>query len=71
MSGRLFVVGSRLKGDGEGAPESSPTEANLIVFLVAFKAIAGAKTFMSQGNWSKRGASRKGLCPTIERCGRH
>jgi hypothetical protein len=31
--------------------------ANLIVFLVAFKAIRGAKTFMSQGNWPERDAA--------------
>jgi hypothetical protein len=33
----------------------------LIVFLVAFKAMAGAKTFTSQGNWSKRAATQGGL----------
>jgi hypothetical protein len=33
----------------------------LIVFLVAFKAMSGAKTFMSQANWSKRGAGCAGL----------
>jgi hypothetical protein len=66
MSGRPVVVGSRLKGDGEGAPEPSPTDANLIVFLVAFKAMAGAKTFMPQGNWSGRGADRTGLLPVSD-----
>jgi hypothetical protein len=63
MSGRLYVVGSRLKGDGEGAPEPSPTGGNLIVFLVAFKAMKAAKTFMSQGNWSERDAGGAGLWP--------
>jgi hypothetical protein len=29
----------------------------LIGFLVAFKAMAAAKTFMSQGNWPERGAA--------------
>jgi hypothetical protein len=29
----------------------------LIVFLVAFKAMAGVKTFMSQGNWPERDAA--------------
>jgi hypothetical protein len=43
-----------LEEGGEGAPEPSPTQANLIVFLVSFKAMTAAKTFMSQGNWSKR-----------------
>jgi hypothetical protein len=50
MSGRPVVVGSRLKEGREGAPEPSPTGGNLIVFLVAFKAMKAAKTFMSQGN---------------------
>jgi hypothetical protein len=35
----------------------------LIVFLVAFKAMNAAKTFMSQGNWSERDAGRAGLLP--------
>jgi hypothetical protein len=29
----------------------------LIVFLVAFKAMPGAKTFMPQGNWPERAAA--------------
>jgi hypothetical protein len=29
----------------------------LIGFLVAFKAMPAAKTFMSQGNWSERAAA--------------
>jgi len=35
----------------------------LIVFLVAFKAMMAAKTFMSQGNWSERDAARPRLFP--------
>jgi hypothetical protein len=35
----------------------------LIGFLVAFKAMTAAKTFMSQGNWSERGAGRAALLP--------
>jgi hypothetical protein len=66
MPGRLFVVGSRLKEGGEGAPEPSSTKANLIVFLVAFKAMRGANTFMSQGNWSKCGAVRASLLPVLD-----
>jgi hypothetical protein len=66
MSDRLFVVGSRLKEGGEGAPEPSPTKVNLIVFLDAFKAMLAGKTFMSQGNWSNCGAVRASLLPVLD-----
>jgi hypothetical protein len=33
----------------------------LIGFLVAFKAMKAAKTFMSQGNWPERDATPLGL----------
>jgi hypothetical protein len=48
------------KGLGRGAPEPLPRISNLIGFLVAFKAMAGAKTLMSQGNWSNRDATPRG-----------
>jgi hypothetical protein len=48
----------------------------LIVFLVAFKAMMAAKTFMSQGNWPESGAGHAAVLsdqlsggPSLTHCG--
>src|SRR6202022_862130 len=56
-----------IEGRRGGCAGTLANRANLIGFLVAFKAMAAAKTFMSQGNWSERAATRGGLFPCLRR----